>query len=246
MSHRLLYVGANVHLDPLEQFQETKDFVFIDTLPRSEFDREGIFNPSLYSETFVYRLNRKASRLGFQLIYTKCIDPTYHKSILALKQRWSVWLCSQSSVPPFEYLNPTLLHFYNATTDQNLYYYISTNIINDLNMTPCLRAAIASCTGLIISGYHPRTHLLELIRNRPIALFCYSHTCYEFLAEEEDDDDDNIVFWMHANKSALQKNFFPIYACNLDTGNSVLCENFQEMVTITTFMFKKSAFNSGC
>lgn len=241
MTRRLLYIGANIHLDPLVEFETTKDFVFIDTLPRSEFDKQGHFQPIFYSTDFVDRLHKKAAQIGFRLIYTKCIDPNYHKKILSFQQRLIFGCCYCQR---YEHLNPTLMHFYNESTDQNLYYYISTNLNNNLNLTHCLRAAIGSCTGLIISGYHPKKQLIGLFRTCPIALFCYSHTCYVFLTEEEEEEEeDNIVTWMQENKSTLQKVFYPIYACNSETGNIVLCENYQEMVSITESMFKMGVFS---
>ena len=42
MNHpkKLLYIGAWDHISPVMHFPKTKEFIFIDTQPRSEFDNK--------------------------------------------------------------------------------------------------------------------------------------------------------------------------------------------------------------
>jgi len=54
-ANKILYIGAGLHMDPLHHFQYTKEFVFIDTLPRSEFDTNN-FYLGFYSNNFIDNL----------------------------------------------------------------------------------------------------------------------------------------------------------------------------------------------
>lgn len=36
--NKILYVGADLHITPVTHFPQTKQFIFIDSQPRSEFE----------------------------------------------------------------------------------------------------------------------------------------------------------------------------------------------------------------
>ena len=51
MSNKILYIGPWDHFEVTRHFDKIAEFVFIDTQPRSEFDRE-IFDPEMYRTRF--------------------------------------------------------------------------------------------------------------------------------------------------------------------------------------------------
>ena len=114
------------HLEPLKNFEFTKEFVFVDVQPRSEFDSSDSFYEGFYRKFFVPELIDLSNKYGFQLEKTEELDSNYFVNILNLTQR-ILWLNNVKET--WQYICPTLLTFFNSTTGQKLKYYISTNII---------------------------------------------------------------------------------------------------------------------
>jgi hypothetical protein len=202
--NKILYIGSGLHLEPLKQFKSTKEFVFVDVQPRSEFDSSDSFNEEFYRGKFYPELIKLASEYGFMLEKSEELDPEYFVNILNLNQRIK-WLGLVKET--FPNICPTLLIFFNPVTGQKLKYYISTNIL--YNMCWDLKNDIMSVDGLIISGYHPDKKILEYI-TYPINLYCYDNTAYK-LDDEEVDDFDNLVYWIFANLDMVDKYFSSIY-----------------------------------
>ena len=121
---KILYIGASLHLDPLVDFNLTKEFIFIDTLPRKQYDDNNIFNKENYNKRFYSDLILYCYKLGFTLEFKIDLDKHYYKKTMSFKDRLYYIFCKK--VP--KHINPTLLLFYNKQTDQLLKYYISTNI----------------------------------------------------------------------------------------------------------------------
>lgn len=48
---KLLYIGSGLDIEPIIHFNDVKEFIFIDTLPRSEFDG-FIVDGSLFYDIF--------------------------------------------------------------------------------------------------------------------------------------------------------------------------------------------------
>ena len=66
ISKKLLYIGSWSHFKVTTDFNETPEFVFIDTQPRSEFDFE-IFDPVMYRSRFYDQIIEKSKKYGFEL-----------------------------------------------------------------------------------------------------------------------------------------------------------------------------------
>ena len=211
ISNKILYIGAGLHLDVLKHFVSTKEFVFVDVLPRSEFDSLDSFYEGFYRKNFYSGLIELAGEYGFELEKSEELNPDYFVNILDLTQRLK-WLNKVKETFPF--INPTLLIFFNQNTGQKFKYYISTNIL--YNMCWDLENDIRSSEGLIISGYHPDKILLKYISN-PINLYCYDETCYK-LDDIEIDNFDNLIYWLFKNLDMVSKYFSNIYMVEKENG----------------------------
>ena len=166
ISSKILYIGTGLHLDVLKHFDSTKEFIFVDIQPRSEFDSPDSFYEGFYRKNFYPKLIELAREFGFELEKSEELDPEYFVNILDIAQRIK-WLNNVKET--FPNICPTLLIFFNSITGQKLKYYISTNIL--YNMCWDLENDISSSEGLIISGYHPNKILLNYIPF-PINLYC--------------------------------------------------------------------------
>ena len=187
---KVLYIGPWHHIQPVKDFPLIKEFIYIDTQPRSEFDELSYYQ-GFYKESFYEELLHKCSGFGFTLVKTEVIDPNYYKKIFSLKQR-----IYYSFKPIPAYINPTLLLFENKVTHQVLKYYISTNIL--YTMTPELKQDIEESDALIVSGYHPTIKVLEYFK-KPKTFIGYTMTCYDI-----DDNNETIISMLHKNKKSSE------------------------------------------
>lgn len=211
---KLLYVGAGEnHFEVTRHFSSTKEFVFIDTQPRSYFESsELVFNEQMYYESFLPRLMQTVAENGFTLERKEELDANYFTKIFSWIQRIKYFGRIKQTFP---HLCPTLLTFFNAFTGQKIKYYISTNIL--YNMCPELEKDISSSEGLIISGFHPHKVLLQYL-TAPVHLYCYDSTIYK---EDEKfvDDLDNVVYWMFQNLDQVSNYFSPLCLVGSETGD---------------------------
>jgi hypothetical protein len=221
-SNKILYIGTGLHLDVLKHFESTKEFIFVDVMPRSEFDSPDSFYEGFYRNNFYARLIELANGYGFVLEKTEELDPEYFVNILDIVQRIK-WLGKVKET--FPNICPTLLTFFNQQTGQKLKYYISTNIL--YNMCWDLENDIRSSEGLIISGYHPNKILLKYI-SFPLNLYCYDGTCYK-INDDEEDDFDNLVYWLFHNLEWVTKYFSNIYLVQNDSGIMIKYNNMEEL-----------------
>ena len=220
---KFLYIGSGLDIEPIVHFSDVKEFVFIDTLPRSEFDGY-IFNGSLfydgfYRHKFINLLIDETSKYGFKLVDKILLDTGYYLDLLSDvdKKKYS----NDNFLTNFPDINPSLMTFFNDKTLQTIKYYISTNIL--VNMCMELKKDLIESTGVIISGYHPDKIILDYISN-PIKLFCYSSTCY-YLDDEEVNNFNNMIYWSFNNPDKLKTYFDKIYVCDRSNGNLFECEN---------------------
>ena len=208
--NKIIYIGAGLHLEPLKHFNSTNEFIFVDTLPRSEFDTCN-FNEGFYHKNFHLELIKKAKEYDFKLEKVEELEPKYYVNILSLTQRikW-VGIIKET----FPNICPKLITFYNYNTEQKLKYYISTNIL--YNICVDLKNDIRTSTGLIISGYHPHKKILNYII-KPINLYCYDKTAYK-LEDNQVDDLNNLIYWMFKNLTMVKKYFSNIYMVDEENG----------------------------
>lgn len=224
---KLLYIGVGTHIEPVNQFNEVKEFVFIDTLPRSPHDGFGcpngtLFYDGFYRSRFITQLLEELNKYNFNLIENISLDLEYHNKILTTEQK-NFW--RNNFLQKFPYINPHLLLFKNNITNQILKYYISTNILT--NMCDRLSQDIFESSGIIICGYHPDKIILDYI-SKPIKLYCYTGTCY-YLGDDEVDYFNNLIFWLFKNLDKVDLYFNNIYVCHKDNKNIIKCENLINM-----------------
>lgn len=223
---KLLYIGAGLDFKPSIHFNQVKEFVFIDTQPRSKFDgvihNRSLFFDGFYRHKFIDLLVKNAAKYGFELIERIELDLDYHKQILTQEQK-DFW--GMNFLEKFPDTNPGMLIFTNNKTSQMVKYYISTNI--KLNMCERLKIDIAETTGLIIAGYHPDKIILNYISS-PIKLYCYTRTCY-YLDDDEVDDFDNLIYWMYNNVDKVKLFFNEIYVCDRNSGELTKCEDMYKV-----------------
>jgi hypothetical protein len=187
----LLYTGVWNHIQPVTHFPNTKEFIFIDTQPRSEFDREGLFRTCFYKGRFYKNILRVCSQYGFQLLSTTVIDKNYHKTLRVERDEYHP--------KRHRHINPTLFYFVNPVTNQTIKYYISTNI--RYNMCPMLKQDIGKTNGLILSGYFPHKSILDYIASTNNRFYCYHQTCY---SHDPEDNAENILDLLYKTNREIE------------------------------------------
>jgi len=217
---KLLYIGSGLDIEPVVHFSKVKELVFVDTLPRSEFDgyiHDGsLFYDGFYRHKFIDLLITDADKYGFELVDKISLGLEYHTQILTDEQK-EIW--GKKFLSKLPDINPCLMIFVNNKTLQTIKYYISTNIL--VNMCGELKKDIIESTGIIISGYHPDKIILDYISS-PIKLFCYSNTCY-YLDDAEVDNFNNLIYWSFSNPEKVKTYFDKIFVCDRNNGNLFEC-----------------------
>ena len=214
---KILYIGTGNHIQPVRDFPLVKEFIFIDTQSRSEWDNKS-YDFGCYKCDFHDDLIHKCICFGFQLVSTSVVDPNYYKSLFTIKQRlyYSLW-----DILP-AHINPTVLTFLNEKTQQIIKYYISTNI--QYNMCPKLQNDIEQTDALIISGYHPTSKLLEYF-TKPKIFIGYSNTWYD---EDVDEDvDASIISVLHQTEKT--EYFYNFLAVSYKTGQMKECTDIFDL-----------------
>ena len=216
-SKKLLYIGAGLHIDPLFHFPETKEFIFVDTLPRSEFDKNR-FDPIYYRTKFTTELIKNCKRKDFFLVgEPKILNKQYTSNILTFSQKIYYWFTNLEKEYPF--ICPTLLTFYNYNTKQTLKYYISTNLRYNMPNEQLIDD-LKSCDGLIVSGHAPDEVLKNYI-TFPLNFIGYSDTVYIY---------ENKYEYTFLNYIQDEKIIFKSYCvCDKKTGEIYSCENYKEL-----------------
>ena len=84
--NKILYLGAWHHIQPVRDLPLVKEFIFIDTQPRSEWDNQS-FHIGVYKQNFYDELIHKCKNFGFKLKTENVLDQNYYKSIFTIKQK---------------------------------------------------------------------------------------------------------------------------------------------------------------
>jgi hypothetical protein len=209
MISSVLYIGTGLDVGVTKYFSEVEKFVFIDTLPRSEFDRPNYYEPLFYSDNFYPKLVQNFKSNGFYIFDTKILDPNYHNKIFNFKQ-WILHKVFRFRLPNF--INPTVLHLRNDKTNQIVKYYISTNI--QTNMCKELEKDIRETDALIVSGYHPNTKVFDFF---DIPKKFYGAVSTYFGNDEEDESDkNNIISYMYKNENLVSKYISEYYLIDFE------------------------------
>lgn len=234
--NQLLYIGTYHHIKPVVHFPKTKKFIFIDTKPRSEFDEPNYFYEGFYRSRFISGLIQKCQKYGFVLKEEKVLDQEYYKNILTIKQ-FEIYQQHQSVDPEMRlnfdndlpsYINPTLLTFVNQETNQEIKYYVSTNI--EYNMNDELKKDIQESDGLIVSGYYPDGKLLESFGDlsKPKTFYGYSRTWFGNDPDQVDNR-NNIIHLIQTNRIETSKYFSQFVRVRWESGEMKECVDLNDL-----------------
>ncbi len=217
---RLLYIGANNHFQPINDFPDTKEFVFIEIQPFSEF-RSDVFDRGFYRENFVENIINKAKIYEFDLIEEKVIDNTFFWSKLNLKQK-ICYTIFPKLIP--NYVNPTLFRFFNEKTQQTIQYFISSPFPQYENQI--IIDEVQKCDGLILSGFFPNKSILKYFKDKKLTWIGYDGSCFDFDEEDVDEHDlTHIVRHMHEMNKEERMNYFDKYYLVEDALGKFLADN---------------------
>ncbi len=148
--NRLLYFGTCIHFQPVFDFLQVKEFIFVDSQPYTEFFSLGYtYDKSFFRDKFVSSLKFTASLYGFEVQEESILDDGFFWSTLNPTQK-ACYKLFPRLIP--QYVNPTLIKFYNDTTLQTVKYYVSNPFL--YSKSEQLVQDISLSDGLIISGYH--------------------------------------------------------------------------------------------
>ena len=209
--NKILYINARDHTNIILDFPETKEFVFTDTLPRSEIDKKQ-FKSIFYKKNFLNELIKKYQIINFILMEIIDIDYLYHKKIFNIIQKLYYTI---NKLP--QYINPTLCIFFNVDTNQIIRYYISTNIMYNIN--ELLKYDIKTCDALIINNNIANNHIkydyfFNNI-NKPIIFIGYSNLYYNKKQYS------NLIISKYFNK---------FYYINYITSEKIECNTFNNFL----------------
>jgi hypothetical protein len=214
---KILYIGANLHLSPINDFNNCNEFVFIDSSPRNEYGYEYYYKP-FYKRKFYDNLIQKLNEMNFELKGKTKFTNDYEEILV-------------------DNLDSTCLTFVND--NKILKYYISTGIPNDLHNNKELQDDINSCSSLIISGHYPCDHILDYINK--YHFIGYNHTYYPkkhkiiniiryFFGYTElyDEDDNNIIIKNIINNDSSILSYTYV---NYDNGSIIECTDYNDFLT---------------
>jgi hypothetical protein len=161
MFEKILYIGASTHIEPIQHFLNTKNFVFVDSQPRNEYGFDYYYRP--FYRDMLPSLIKKLETINFKLFDTRKFTNNYE----------------EINMPN---LDPTLLYFSNKAgknlrSERSLNYYISTGIPTNYYDNKFLKEDISTCDSIIVAGHMPSSVVLEHIK-KPFHFIGYEHTYF--------------------------------------------------------------------
>lgn len=183
----MLYIGAGTDVGMISIFPDTKRFIFIDTLPRSEFDNYTKEDPpqKWYRPGFITELFEECATYGFTL-HSSQEYPDRHDTIRS----------------DLLYYYPSLLTFHSSD-GRTIEYYVSTNLSLPLIIEwEQLRNTLYQMNRIYVCGHFPDRSLLSYLST---PLLCYvahvaiddpatmEHTILEAFLEWDDTTYCNMV-----------------------------------------------------
>ncbi len=195
---KALYIGTGLDISPIQYLTHIKEFVFVDSLPRTSSESEDLTLTE--SNGFVDKFKQYVVNFGFELVSEKELIK-YVQSKYTITQS-IYYRFNKNKIP--KYINPTLLHFVNVKTNQKIKYYVSTRFPN--NLTNELIEDIKSCDSMIINGLdYPKT-ILELVPKN-ITLFAWTGNKYSWGKNDLDGTETNsLTYYLSSlnNKELIQ------------------------------------------
>ncbi len=213
---KVLYFGAWDHIEVVNYFSDCNEFVLIDTQPRSEHDEKDYFYEEFYRPNFIDRIIDKLTKdfkYGFTLTDKIELEPNYMSKELS---------------DNFPYINPHLFIFNNSTNNKIIKYYISTNIL--FNMNSMLENDINSSDTLYVAGYAPDVKLLKYL-NKKINFVGDSETVYFY---ERAPDENDIISNYISNNIINEWSYYLVWR---KTSMIIVCDSLEDIDN------KKNALN---
>lgn len=235
----MLYVGAGVDLRPIQHFPNTKNFVYVDTLPRSTCDEINYlgcgFRSDLYSENFMMNLFDECAHLNFELVSFQEINPEFYKKIFTPKQR--IYYSFHPKKMP-SLINPHVITFIHRKTQQTLKYYLSTNIEKNMNVQ--LSKDIMECDSIFISENIPSHKVLEYFQTPKIYIGYvngnsgkkknYDNNGAISDSDIDDDEYNNIIVFLRNNPIHIVSKYFASYYLVCEQANVLIrCRNIRNL-----------------
>lgn len=215
MYNKILYIGAGLHTNVINDFKNTKKFVFIDSKPRNEYGYEYYYR-QFYISDFTNDLITSMKNTGFNLISKTSFTNNYNE--INKKD-----------------LEPTLIHFStgigrNLRSEHNVNYYISTGCPNDFYNNNILLEDIKDCDSVIVSGHDPNSYFANYIKN-PFHFIGYSKTCYPKNIKEYKNNQENTMSFLGyvLTKPEHIKSYTYI---NFDNGNKIVCKSYKDFYNL--------------
>lgn len=219
---KILYLGAGLHLDPVMHFPNVKEFVFIDTLPRNEFDLPNKLHTNHYKEQFITKLVTKFVDSSFTAVDVETLDDTYANTLMNCKQK----IYYKFHRLP-EFILPTLITFVNHNTSQLVKYYVSTNIL--YNMTYILKQDINTSDAVIVKDYSPDMSLLSYFDKQKIFIG-YNTGYYGIDINKKSRDPNDIIYFLHHGYIGSVASYFKCFCYY-----SEYAENSENICVFNTF-----------
>ena len=199
--NKIIYIDASVHINPTIHFPKTKEFIFIDTMPCSNTDKKKFISSS-YDKNFLKELIKKYNEYDFILMEIIDINSSYYKEILNTFQKLYYTF---NKLP--QYINPTLCIFFNMNTNQTIRYYISTNVVYNIN--EMLSYDIKTSDAIIINNNFKAINIID----EPKIFLGYSNLYYDK---------------KQYNNLNISKYFNKFYYINNITGEKIECDSLND------------------
>jgi hypothetical protein len=213
---KALYIGAGLDLSPVQFLSHIKEFIYVDSLPRTSTNSEKeLFTNE--SEGFVNKFKELVLELGFVLVLEKELVK-YVQSKFSLTQSL-YYKFNKSKLS--KYINPTLLQFANVKTGQIIKYYVSTlypdNISNELTQD------INTCDSFIYNGYDCGKTIISQLDEK-ITFFAWTNNKYHWGKNDLDGSESkSLTYYLGSlNNIELSKYFKQIIKVNSKTGQTTL------------------------
>ena len=196
---KILYIGAGLHTEIVENFPNVKKFVLVDSKPRTEFGYEYYFRP-FYRPDFIYDLISK---------------------LQDYKLKENVKLSNKYEEIDRDYLDSSLLYF--RKEDIHLKYFISTGIPCDL-YNEKFEEELTGCDTLLISGHDPNGRIMDYIK-KPFHFIGYSSTYFpKNLESFEEDEYNSAIKYILENPDKVKSYTYVDY----NTGTNKTVYNYED------------------
>lgn len=217
---KLLYIGAGTHIEPVDNFSDVTEFVFVDTKPRTHHETP-YFDNKCYDKNFTRTLIDKCLDRKFKLSKSIVLEE-YWATALSLPQKICYMINNIS-----ELINPTLLIFDNPFTGQKIKYYISTSIL--YNMHFYLKTDIEQSHIFMFDALTTNVKILEYFINPKICVG-YIENNYDVCKY----DDNTLLHFLNNNTCSTAYYFSDFYLVenisrNTRQSQMKACETFSEL-----------------